>query len=51
MNWFADNWPLLVVALAAVIVLTAVIRRLAKLAFMGVGLAVVGFVIWPMIRG
>jgi hypothetical protein len=51
MEWFASNWPVLLVALAAVMVATAVIRKLAKLAFFGVVVGVVGFVIWPMING
>lgn len=51
MDWFADNWPMLLVALGVFIVLTGVMRRLAKLAFLGVALGVVGVIVWPMVSG
>jgi len=51
MDWFADNWPLLLVAFAAVVVITAVLRKLAKLAFIGVALGAIGLVLWPVIAG
>jgi len=51
MDWFANNWPLLLVALALVVIVTAIIRKLAKLAFIGVAVGAVGFVIWPMVSG
>ncbi len=49
MDWFANNWPMLLVALGVFIVLSGVIRKLAKIAFLGVGLAVLGLLIWPSV--
>ena len=45
----ADQWPLLLVALALLIIMTGVVRRVAKLAFVGVVIGAVGLVIWPMV--
>lgn len=45
---FADQWPLLLVALAAFIIVTGLLRRVAKLAFMGIAIGVVGLVLWPI---
>ena len=45
----ADQWPLLLVALALLIIVTGVVRRVAKLAFVGVVIGAVGLVIWPMV--
>jgi len=44
----ADQWPLILVALAVFIIVAGVLRKIAKLAFMGVALAAVGFVLWPI---
>lgn len=49
MNWFADNWPLLLVALALFIIATGLMRRVAKLAFLGVVLGAFGLFIWPYV--
>ncbi|MEM7272345.1 MAG: hypothetical protein AAF547_04630 [Actinomycetota bacterium] len=49
MDWFADNWPLVLVALAAFIIVTGLMRRVAKLAFIGVALGALGLVLWPMV--
>lgn len=46
---FADQWPLLLVALAVFIILTGLLRKVAKLAFLGVALAAIGLVLWPMV--
>lgn len=48
---FADQWPLVLVALAVFIVVTGLMRRIAKLAFVGVALAAVGLVLWPLVAG
>ena len=49
MDWFADNWPMLLIALGVFIVLSGLIRKLAKLAFFGVAIGVLGLIIWPMV--
>ncbi len=46
---FAEQWPLLLVALAVFIIVTGLLRRVAKLAFIGVVIGAVGLVIWPMV--
>ena len=51
MDWFANNWPMLLVALGVFIVLSGLMRRLAKLAFLGIALGVVGLIAWPMVIG
>jgi hypothetical protein len=51
MDWFADNWPMLLVALGIFIVLSGLVRRLAKLAFLGVAVGVFGLIVWPMVSG
>lgn len=48
---FADQWPLLLVALAVFIIVTGLMRRLAKLAFVGIALGAVGLVLWPIVAG
>lgn len=51
MDWFADNWPMVLVALAVLIIGAGLIRNVAKIAFVGVALAVLGLVIWPLVNG
>ena len=46
---FANHWPLLLVGLAAFIVLAGLMRRVAKLAFLGVAIGAAGLVLWPMV--
>jgi hypothetical protein len=46
---FADNWPLLLVALAAFMIVASVLRRIARMAFAGVALAAIGLFLWPMV--
>ena len=49
MEWFSNNWPTLLIGLGAFILVSGLIRKLAKLAFLGVGLAVLGFLLWPTV--
>ncbi len=49
MDWFVDNWPVILVVLAVAIVLMGIAQRLVRLAFFGAVLGVIGLVIWPMI--
>lgn len=49
MDWFADNWPTLLIGLGVFIVLSGLVRRVARLAFLGIGLGVLGLIIWPMV--
>ncbi len=49
MEWFADNWPVLLVVLAALLVFMGLLRRLVKLAFIGVAVGALGLVIWPLV--
>lgn len=49
MDWFADNWPTVLIGLGIFIVVSGLVRRVAKLAFLGVALGVIGVVIWPMV--
>lgn len=46
-----DQWPLILVALAVFIIVAGVLRKIAKLAFIGLALAAVGLVLWPMVSG
>lgn len=49
MDWFGNNWPLLLAGLALFIIVTGLMRRLAKLAFFGVALAAVALLVWPVV--
>lgn len=49
MEWFSNNWPVLLVGLGIYIIISGITRRLAKLAFLGVVLGAVGLVIWPSV--
>ncbi len=49
MDWFANNWPMLLIGLGLFVIVSGVIRKVAKLAFIGVGIGVLGLVIWPMV--
>lgn len=46
---FADQWPLLLVALAVFIIVTGLLRKVAKLAFIGIAIGAIGLVLWPMV--
>ena len=49
MDWFADNWPILLVALAVFIIFTGLIQKVAKLAFLGIAIGALGLVLWPFV--
>lgn len=49
MDWFASNWPIVLIGLGVFIVISGLIRRVAKLAFVGLAVGVFGLVIWPMV--
>lgn len=49
MDWFAANWPTVLIGLGIFIVLSGLVRRVAKLAFLGVAVGVFGLIIWPMV--
>ncbi len=49
MDWFADNWPTLLIGLGIFIVVSGLVRRVAKLAFLGIALGAIGLVLWPMV--
>ena len=49
MEWFEGNWPIILVVLAVTLVLTGLLRRLVKLAFIGAVVGVIGLVLWPMV--
>lgn len=51
MDWFADNWPMILVVLALFIIGAGLIRRVAKLAFVGVAMGAVGLFLWPLVTG
>lgn len=51
MEWFSDNWPMALVALGAFIIVSGIVRRLAKLAFLGIAVGVLGLIVWPMVSG
>lgn len=43
MEFLQTEWPMILVVLAVMLIITGLIRKLLKLAFIGVGLAVLGF--------
>ncbi len=49
MEWFAENWPVILVILAVVLLFMGLIRKLVKLAFIGVALGALGLFIWPLV--
>lgn len=51
MDVFADNWPVILVVLAVVLIFMGLLRKLVKLAFIGVALGAIGLFIWPMVSG
>lgn len=51
MDWFANNWPMLLIALGIFVIVSGLMRRLARLAFFGVAIGVLGLIIWPMVNG
>lgn len=51
MEWFSENWPVLLVVLGLLLVFMGLLRKLVKLAFFGVVIGVVALVLWPMVSG
>lgn len=49
MDWFSNNWPIVLVALAVFIIGTGLVRKVAKLAFIGVAIGALGLVVWPYV--
>lgn len=49
MEWFGNNWPIILVALAVFIIAAGLMRKIAKLAFVGVAVGAIGLVLWPMV--
>ncbi|MEZ5407338.1 MAG: hypothetical protein R2761_04885 [Acidimicrobiales bacterium] len=49
MEWFSENWPVLLVLLGLLLVFMGLLRKLVKLAFLGVVVGVVALVLWPMV--
>jgi hypothetical protein len=49
MDWFVDNWPVVLVALGVFIVVTGLMRKVAKLAFIGVAIGGIALVLWPIL--
>lgn len=49
MEWFAENWPVILVILAVVLLFMGLIRKLVKLAFIGVALGAIGLFLWPLV--
>jgi len=49
MEWFVDNWPVLLVILAVLIVFMGLIQKVIKLALIGVAIGALGLVVWPLV--
>lgn len=49
-EWIGANWPVLMIGLAVFIITAGILQKIAKLAFVGVALAVIGLILWPMAR-
>ena len=49
METFASNWPVILVVLGLVLVGMWLIRRLVKLAFIGVAIGAVALFVWPIL--
>jgi putative exporter of polyketide antibiotics len=46
---FADNWPAVLIALAVLMVVLGLVRKVVKLAFLGAAVGVIGLFLWPLI--
>jgi hypothetical protein len=46
---FADNWPVILIALAVILVVLGLVRKVVKLAFLGAAIGVIGIFAWPYI--
>ncbi|MGH1488368.1 MAG: hypothetical protein ACRBK7_03085 [Acidimicrobiales bacterium] len=49
MDWFGNNWPVLLVALALFIIGAGLMRKIAKMAFLGVAIGALGLFLWPIV--
>ena len=49
MEWITDNWPLVLAAVAAVFVVTGIVKKLLKLAILAGAVGVIALVIWPAV--
>jgi len=49
MDWFANNWPMLLIGIGVFVIVSGLMRKVAKLAFLGVAIGVLGLIIWPMV--
>jgi len=49
-EWISANWPVLMIGLAVFIITAGILQKIAKLAFVGVGLAVIGVILLPIAR-
>ncbi len=47
--WFSNNWPIILIALAVFIVGAGLMRKVAKMAFLGVAIGVIGLFLWPIV--
>ncbi|MGI9615271.1 MAG: hypothetical protein ACR2QO_20335 [Acidimicrobiales bacterium] len=46
---FANNWPAVLIALAVLMVVLGLVRKVVKLAFLGAAVGVAGLFLWPFI--
>ena len=51
MEWFESNWPVILLVLALFIITAGLMRKVAKLAFLGAAIGVFALVLWPMVSG
>jgi hypothetical protein len=49
MDWFASNWPVVIVVLGLLLVFMGLLRKLVKLAFFGVAVGVIALFVWPFV--
>ena len=49
METFADNWPVILVALGVALLLLGLVRRLLRLAFVGAVIGVIALFVWPIV--
>ena len=45
MDWIIDNWPIALAAAGAFVIIFGLLKKLVKLAFIGLVLLVLGFVL------
>ncbi|MEM8922963.1 MAG: hypothetical protein AAGD35_05630 [Actinomycetota bacterium] len=49
METFANNWPVILVALAVVLIVLGLLQRVVKLAFFGAIVGVLALFLWPIV--